>query len=271
MTPPAPSLQAIPGGRSTPPLPDVSVVVPAFNESASIELLANRVRDVLERAELRFELIVIDDGSLDGTWEILRRLHRDDPRIRARSFAERRGKSSALSLGFSLAEAPIVVTMDADLQDLPEELPVMIEALKSQDLALVQAWRCRRDDPPHKVLASRIFNVCCSLASGLRLRDANCGFKAMRQDVAQSLQLGRDMHRFIPLFVHRSGGRVGEQPVRHARRAFGRSKYGLMRYFHGLVGLLRVALLPRLLGHAHALPAPSENQLEGSPLRGSLG
>jgi dolichol-phosphate mannosyltransferase len=162
--------------------------------------------------------------------------------------------------------------MDADLQDLPEELPVLIAALEEQGLDLVQAWRSRRDDPTHKVLASRVFNFSCSLLSGLPLADINCGFKAMRRGVAKRLILEPNMHRFIPIFVHRSGGRVGEVPVRHARRAFGQSKYGPFRYIQGLLGLFRVVLLPRLLRQTQArLPITLVESAERPQGRESLG
>jgi len=227
-------------------------VIPAHNEAQSLELISGRVRDVLEREGHSYEIVFVDDGSADETWKILEQLRKSDSRVQAQRLDGHLGKSIALARGFATARGSTVVTMDADLQDLPEEIPVLITALAENNLDLVQAWRSRRDDPPHKVLASKVFNRACSLLSGLPLADINCGFKAMRQDVAKGLVLGPNMHRFIPIFVHRSGGRVGEVPVRHARRAFGRSKYGPFRYIQGLLGLVRVVLLPRLLRRPQA-------------------
>lgn len=227
-------------------------MIPAHNEAQSLELIAGRIRDVLESEGHLYEIVFVDDGSSDESWQILEELQRTDTRVHAQRLSQHLGKSAALTRGFATAQGATVVTMDADLQDLPEELPVLIAALEEQELDLVQGWRSRRDDPAHKVLASKVFNFSCSLLSGLPLADINCGFKAMRGDVAKSLLLGPDMHRFIPVFVHRSGGQVGEVSVRHARRAFGRSKYGPMRYIRGLLGLFRVVLLPRLLRQTHA-------------------
>jgi glycosyltransferase involved in cell wall biosynthesis len=247
-------------------------VIPAYNEALSLELIAGRIRDVLEREDRSYEILFIDDGSGDESWGILEQLHRSDPRVRVRRLDSHRGKSAALACGFGAARGATVVTMDADLQDLPEELPVLIAALEEQDLDLVQAWRRRRDDPAAKVFASKVFNTCCSLLSGLPLADINCGFKAMRRDVAKRLLLERDMHRFIPIFVHRDGGRVSEVPVRHARRAFGSSKYGPMRYVRGLIGLLRVVLLPRLLRQTQrSLPVNQRDAPSTPIIRESLG
>lgn len=248
--------RVLPGGLSEHPPPEVSVVIPAHDEAPSLELIAGRIRDVLERAERSWEIVFIDDGSRDGSLDILRKLNDEDSRIRVLSLAFRHGKSAALDSGFRAARGSLIVTMDADLQDLPEEIPAMLEALEEEELDLVQAWRNQRNDPLHKVYASHIFNWFSWIFSGLRLHDINCGFKAMRREVAQRLRLGDDMHRFIPILVHRMGGAVGEVPVRHARRAFGRSKYGPMRYLRGFSDLLGVVLLPRLLHRLAPALAP---------------
>jgi len=243
-------------GGQTEAVPDVSVVVPAHNEFPSIELLAGRVRDVLDREGRTWELIVVDDGSDDGTADALHRLRAEDPRFRARILRSRHGKSAALRVGFAAARGSIVVTMDADLQDLPEELPTMLAGIEEQGFDVVQAWRKERNDPGFKVFASWVFNSLCSAFSGLRLRDVNCGFKAMTRDAARTLDLGADLHRFIPVLLHRRGFAVGEVSVRHARRAFGHSKYGVLRYFRGFNDLIGVVLLPRLLLGVAPLLAP---------------
>jgi len=257
-----PELRVVPGGQSQ-PRPDVSVVVPAHDEEPSLAVLATRVRDVLDREGLSFELIIVDDGSRDGTAALLRNLAADDPRNRARILRHRHGKSAALGTGLQAARGRLVVTMDADLQDLPEELLVMLEPIRSGRADVVQAWRKDRHDAAHKVVASRVFNTMCSLASGFVLHDVNCGFKAMTAEAAATLQLGDDTHRFIPVMLHRRGFRIVEVQVHHARRAFGRSKYGPMRYARGLRLLVEVVLrdrrpAPRSVALAEALDPIAE-------------
>jgi glycosyltransferase involved in cell wall biosynthesis len=228
------------------PAPDVSVVVPAHNEEPALRALVARVRDTLEREGRTWELVIVDDGSRDGSAELLAELHAEDPRVRVRVLRTRHGKSAALDVAMRSARGAVVVTMDADLQDQPEEIPVLLAAIDS-GLDVVQAWRVEREDTPFKVFASWVFNGLCSLFSGLRLNDVNCGFKALRLDAVRGLRLDADMHRFIPVLLHRQGFKVGEVQVRHARRAHGRSKYGLLRYFRGFNDLIGVVLLPRLL------------------------
>ncbi len=229
-----------------PARPEVSVIVPAHNEEPALRALVGRVRETLDREGKTWELIVVDDGSRDGTEDVLRAMHADDPRVRVRILRTRHGKSAALDVGLRAARGDVFVTMDADLQDQPEEIPVLLRALDG-GLDVVQAWRIEREDTAFKVFASWIFNALCSAFSGLRLRDVNCGFKALRREAALGLSLGADMHRFIPVLLHRQGFAVGEIRVRHARRAHGRSKYGVLRYFRGFNDLIGVVLLPRLL------------------------
>jgi glycosyltransferase involved in cell wall biosynthesis len=236
--------------------PDVSVVIPAHGEASALPLLLDRVAFVLERERLRFEVIVVDDGSADGSAAILRRRHGEDPRLRARILSKRHGKSAALDTGLRAARGRFVVVMDADLQDLPEEIPGLLRALDDGGFDLVQGWRQDRADPRGKVVASRVFNALCARFSGLPLHDVNCGFKAMRRHVLPSLRLGDDMHRFIPVLVQRRGFRVGEVPVRHARRAFGHSKYGPRRYARGLLDLALAVALPRGAAALSGLPDP---------------
>ena len=226
--------------------PALSIVVPAHDERTSLEQLAHRLRDVLDREGWSFELIVVDDGSRDGTATLLERLGQEDPRFHARFLPHRSGKSAALNIGFGAARGDIVVTMDADLQDLPEEVPRLVHAMQTRGLDLAQAWRRDREDHRAKVAASWVFNLLCSTFSGLRMRDVNCGFKAIRRQALDGLHLDDDMHRFVPLLIHRRGFAVGEVQVKHARRAFGRSRYGPMRYFRGLSDLVGFVLAGRV-------------------------
>ncbi len=241
------TMRVLDGGKAPAPArPDVTVVVPAHDEEASLVVLAHSLRDVLERDGRTFELIVVDDGSADGTGRTLHRLHDEDGRFGALRLGARHGKSAALQRGIEAARGRFVVTMDADLQDLPEELPKLLSVLDGGHFDVVQAWRRDRQDARAKVAASWAFNVLCSSFSGLRLRDVNCGMKAMTAEAAAALELGDDMHRFVPVLLHRRGFRVTEVPVRHARRPFGRSKYGPFRYLRGLQDLVGVVLLDRI-------------------------
>jgi glycosyltransferase involved in cell wall biosynthesis len=247
------------GGRAEPatPPPDVSVVVPAFNEVETLALLAGRVRDVLDREGRTWELIIVDDGSDDGSPDVLRGLHAEDPRVRVRLLRSRHGKSAALNCGFEAARGGLIVSMDADLQDLPEEMPVLLRGIEVDGYDMVQGQRAIRSDTSFKVFASKVFNGLCSSFSGLRLHDVNCGYKAFRHNAIHQLRLGDDMHRFIPVLIHRRGLRVGEIPIRHAHRAFGQSKYGVLRYFRGFNDLFTVVLLPRLLHGVAPMLAPA--------------
>lgn len=254
MTDPSPRPRLVDGGLAQ-PIPDVSVVVPAHNEEPALRALVGRIRDTLQQAGRTWEVLVVDDGSRDGSAELLRALHEEDPRVRVRILRDRHGKSAALDVGLRGARGDVVITMDADLQDQPEEIPTMLAALDG-GLDVAQAWRVEREDTGFKVVASWIFNALCSAFSGLRLRDVNCGFKAMRRDAARALHLDADLHRFIPVLLHRKGFKVGEVAVRHARRAHGRSKYGVLRYFRGFNDLVAVVLLPRLLRGVAPLLTP---------------
>jgi len=226
--------------------PDISVIVPAHNEARSLPLLVERVSQTLGSESRSYEILVIDDGSSDDTRSVLERLKAHHPRLRPRFLDRQRGKSFALDCGLRAARGHTVVFMDADLQDVPEELPTLLHALEEGAFDLVQGWREERADSRFKTLASTGFNAMCSSLSGLRLHDVNCGLKVFRRSALLELRLEDGGHRFVPLLAHRAGLRVGEIKVRHAPRAFGRSRYGWTRYAIGLRDLVRVALLPRL-------------------------
>ena len=230
------------------PHPEVSIVVPSWNESGTLADLSERIRYVLEASDTAYELIVVDDGSDDDSEVVLRRLQRKDPRVQPMFLGEHEGKSAALQAGFEAARGLWVVSMDADLQDLPEELPRLLEALQQDGVDMVQTWRRAREDSWSKVLASRVFNLLSWLFSGVRMRDANCGYKAFRRGSLEYLQPRPGEHRFVPVLAVRAGLHVVELPVRHARRACGSSRYGLERCVRGMRDLLRVVLLPRLTG-----------------------
>jgi len=232
-----------PAGYRAPQFNKVSVVVPVFNEQGTLERLHAEVVAVVEKMGCELELVFVDDGSTDGSAETLRRLAAADSRVRVFSFRSNQGKADALNLAFSRVTGDAIVTMDADLQDRPSEIPALLAALANTDL--VSGWKRIRHDPWGKTLPSRIFNFVTATVSGVHLHDFNCGLKAYRREVVAELDLYGEMHRFIPVIAARRGFRVVEIPVDHAPRTWGRSKYGFTRLFKGAFDLLTVVLLTR--------------------------
>lgn len=223
---------------------DLSVVVPVFNEEGSVERAAEWIRETLSEGGGDFEIVFVDDGSTDGTGDILTRLQESDPRIRVADLRRNRGKATALSEGFRLARGAVVVTMDGDLQDDPSEIPRLVAEL-DRGFDVVSGWKRGRRDPWHKTVPSKLFNRVTSRVGGLDLNDHNSGLKAYRAEVLEHLDLVGEMHRFITVMAHWQGFRVTEIPVDHHPRVFGRSKYGLSRIFKGALDLLTVLLTTR--------------------------
>lgn len=221
---------------------DLSIVVPAYNEAESLPLLHERIRAAVEPLGLRWEVIYVDDGSTDGTRDVLRRLHQADARIVVAEQRRNSGKSLALNTGFALAQGAIVVTMDADLQDDPDEIPNLLARL-DEGYDVVSGWKKHRQDPLSKRVPSWIANHVTAWMTGLRLHDMNCGLKAYRAECVRELHLYGDLHRYIPILAHYNGFRVTEIPVRHHKRRFGRSKYGPGRLLRGGLDLLTVLFL----------------------------
>jgi glycosyltransferase involved in cell wall biosynthesis len=227
--------------------PYLSVVIPLFNEEGSLQPLSEELKTVLESLQRPYELIFVDDGSTDGSFDTLQRLHDADPdHIRVTRFRRNFGKTAALSVGFRRARGDVVVTIDADLQDDPRELPKLLQKL-DEGYDLVAAWRERRKDPPSKTLPSRVANAAVALLTGIRLHDFNCGFKAYRAQVVHELKLYGDLHRFIPVLASWQGFRVAEVPVVHRPRRFGQSKYGWRRMVVSFFDFLVVLFLTHYL------------------------
>jgi glycosyltransferase involved in cell wall biosynthesis len=227
--------------------PYLSVVIPLFNEEGSLQPLSEELKTVLEALQRPYEIIFVDDGSTDGSFDTLQKLHDADPdHIRVTCFRRNFGKTAALSVGFRRARGQVVVTMDADLQDDPHEIPKLLHKV-DEGFDLVAAWRERRQDPPSKTLPSRLFNAAVALLTGLKLHDFNCGFKAYRVQVVRELKLYGDLHRFIPVLASWQGFRVGEVSVMHRPRRFGQSKYGWQRYARGFFDFLVVLFLTHYL------------------------
>lgn len=221
----------------------LSVVVPGLNEAESLPELTERLHAAL-RGTFDYEIIFVDDGSTDDTWEVIARLHADDPRVRGVRLRANFGKAMALSAGFARARGDIVVMMDADLQDDPVDLPKFVEQIDA-GLDVVVGWKVNRLDPTNRKILSRIFNGTVATVTGVRLHDMNCGFKAFRAEVVQSIPIYGDLFRFIPVLAQWQGFRVGEVPVTHHKRKHGTSRYGLERILRGLFDLLSVVFLTR--------------------------
>ena len=222
--------------------PQVSVVVPAYNEVESLPALHAELVAALEGLGRSWEIVYVDDGSRDGSDQALARLAAGDGRVRGAVLRRNFGKSAALATGFRLARGEWVATIDADLQDDPAELPRLIQAL-DDGYDLVSGWKQDRQDPLSKTLPSRLFNAVTSRVAGLQLHDYNCGFKLYRREVTEAIEVYGEFHRFIPALAHWRGFRVGEVPVRHRARRFGKSKFGAARFVNGFLDLLAAAFI----------------------------
>lgn len=220
----------------------ISVLVPAYNEVESLPELYRQVRAQLESLGRSWEILVIDDGSHDGTLDALRALRAGDERLRVVSFRRNYGKSAALSIGFTEARGEILITMDADLQDDPAEIPRLVAKLE-EGFDVVSGWKQKRQDPITKTVPSRLFNAVTSAACGLKLHDFNCGLKGYRAEAARSLEVYGELHRYLPALSHMQGFKVTEIPVRHHARRFGVTKFGTNRFINGFLDLLAVMFL----------------------------
>jgi glycosyltransferase involved in cell wall biosynthesis len=220
----------------------LSVVIPVLDEAESLPDLQRELTAALDAFGSAWEVIYVDDGSRDGTDRVIGELAAADARVRGVSFRRNFGKSAALAVGFRLARGTLVATMDGDLQDDPRELRAMRAALEG-GLDLVSGWKRDRKDPLTKTLPSRLFNAVTSRVAGIRLHDFNCGLKLYRREVTQSIEVYGELHRFLPAIAHWQGFRVGEVPVNHRARKFGRSKFGVARFVNGFLDLMSAAFI----------------------------
>jgi glycosyltransferase involved in cell wall biosynthesis len=225
--------------------PVISVVIPLLDEEGTLVELHERLSAVLGARGEPYEILFVDDGSRDGSPAILRRLAEQDPAVGYVRFRRNFGKSAALDAGFRRARGRFIVTMDADLQDDPDEIPRLLATLEERDLDLVSGWKKKRHDPLGKTLPSKVFNFVVSRLTGLHLNDFNCGLKAYRAEALADVALYGELHRYIPVLVDWNGFRVGEIPVQHHPRKWGHSKYGVERMAKGFFDLLTVILLTR--------------------------
>ncbi|RRG14296.1 glycosyltransferase [Porphyromonas gingivalis] len=219
---------------------DISVVIPLLNEAESIPELFAWIRRVMNEHGYSYEVIFVDDGSTDGSWSVIERLRAELPEVKGIKFRRNYGKSAGLQCGFARTQGQVVITMDADLQDSPDEIPELYRMVTEGGYDLVSGWKRKRYDPLFsKNLPSKLFNATARKLSGIKLHDFNCGLKAYRHEVVENIELYNDMHRYIPYLAKSAGfGRIGEKVVQHQARKYGSSKFGISRFFNGYLDLL---------------------------------
>ena len=223
---------------------DISVVVPLYNEAESLPELVAWIDRVARENSLSYEIIMVDDGSTDASWSVVEELKREYSSIRGLSFSRNYGKSAALYCGFEMARGEVVFTMDADLQDSPDEIPAMRRMILDEGYDLVSGWKRKRYDPIGKRWPSKFFNFTARVMSGIKLHDFNCGLKAYRRKVVKSIEVYGEMHRYIPILAKHAGfKRIGEKVVQHHERKYGKSKFGLERMVKGYLDLISVTFM----------------------------
>lgn len=227
--------------------PLISVVIPTFNEEDSIIELSNLLEKVLNReTKNSYEVIFIDDGSTDSTFSVIKDVNKKNNKFKSIRFRRNYGKSAALSVGFKAAKGAVIITMDADLQDDPHEIPNLMSKIRD-GFDVVSGWKKKRNDPINKTLPSKFFNFVTAKASGLKLHDFNCGLKAYRSEAAKSLDIYGEMHRYLPVLAHWNGFRITEIPVQHHPRKHGKTKFGASRYVKGFLDLITLLFTSRYL------------------------
>ncbi len=220
---------------------DLSIVIPLYNESTALKELVRWIEEALTETSYEYEIIFIDDGSTDDSWSVIQELIKDKKYIRAISFRRNHGKSAALNVGFNHVQGDIVITMDADLQDNPEEIPGLCQQLKKHDYDIVSGWKKHRQDPYTKTIPSKFFNWVTRNLTGIPIHDFNCGLKAYRQSVVRNIEVYGEMHRYIPVIAKWAGfTKIGEKVVKHQPRPYGTTKFGLERFINGFLDLLSI-------------------------------
>ncbi len=223
---------------------DISVIVPLYNEEESLPELEAWIRRVMTAQDFTYELILVDDGSTDNSWAVVEALAETNPQVNGIRFRRNYGKSAALNTGFQVCRGNVVITMDADLQDSPDEIPDLYRMIADEGFDLVSGWKKERKDPFSKTLPSRFFNFITRRISRIKLHDFNCGLKAYRKEVVDSIEVYGEMHRYIPLLAKWAGfNRIGEKVVVHRERKYGQSKFGLDRFIKGFLDLLSITFV----------------------------
>ncbi len=224
----------------------VSIVIPLFNEHESLPELTRWIDEVMQKNNFNYEVVYVDDGSTDGSWEVIEELKKQYPQIRALRFRRNYGKSAGLNRGFDAAKGDIVITMDADLQDSPEEIPELVRMITEDGFDLVSGWKKKRYDPITKTIPTKLYNWAARSMSGINLHDFNCGLKAYKQDVVKSVEVYGEMHRYIPVIAKWAGfTKIGEKVVQHQERKFGVTKFGIERFINGPLDLLVITFMSR--------------------------
>lgn len=221
---------------------DISVVVPLYNEVESLPELTSWIARVMQDNGFTYEIILVDDGSNDGSWDMIRRLQDHNSLIRGIKFRRNYGKSAALNVGFEAAKGNVVITMDADLQDSPDEIPQLYRRITEDSYDLISGWKAKRYDPISKTLPTKVFNAATRRMSGIKnLHDFNCGLKAYRRTVVKNIEVYGEMHRYIPVIAKWAGfSKIGEQIVEHRPRKYGKTKFGMSRFINGLLDLVSI-------------------------------
>jgi glycosyltransferase involved in cell wall biosynthesis len=223
---------------------EISIVVPLYNEVESLPELQEWISKVMEKNSLTYELIFIDDGSKDGSWNVVENLQNQNQYIRGIKFQRNYGKSAALQKGFEAAQGRVVITMDADLQDSPDEIPALYKMIVEEEFDVVSGWKKKRYDPLTKTIPTKLYNWAARKLTGIYLHDFNCGLKAYKFEVVKSIELYGDMHRYIPPLAKFAGfSKIGEKVVEHRARKFGTTKFGLNRFLNGPLDLLSVVFM----------------------------
>ncbi|MEI6059806.1 MAG: glycosyltransferase family 2 protein [Bacteroidota bacterium] len=226
---------------------DITVIIPLLNEEESLPELCQWIERVMLENKYSYEILLVDDGSTDNSWKVVQQLHQGDPRIKGIKFRRNYGKSAALNTGFKVAGGDVVITMDADLQDSPDEIPGMYSMIKEQGFDLVSGWKKVRHDPSlTKNIPSKFYNSMTSWMSGVKLHDHNCGLKAYKKDVIKSIEVYGEMHRYIPVIAKWNGfKKIGEKVVEHRKRKFGVTKFGVNRFINGPLDLISIMFVSK--------------------------
>jgi glycosyltransferase involved in cell wall biosynthesis len=220
---------------------NISVIIPLFNEDESLPELFAWIKKIMDEHGFSFEVVFIDDGSTDNSWEVIKQLSSENKQIRAIKFRRNYGKSAALNEGFKLCKGQVVITMDADLQDSPDEIPKLYDKIFVEKFDLISGWKQKRYDPITKTLPTKLFNWATRKMSGIYLHDFNCGLKAYRSEVIKSIEVYGEMHRYIPVIAKNAGfKKIGEQVVEHRARKYGTTKFGLERFVNGFLDLMSI-------------------------------
>ncbi|NJL76434.1 MAG: glycosyltransferase family 2 protein [Saprospiraceae bacterium] len=225
---------------------NLSIVIPLFNEEESLGELEAWIRQVVEKEGYSYEILMVDDGSSDRSWQVIQELASNNPHVKGIKFRRNYGKSAALNTGFEAAHGNVIITMDADLQDSPDEIPALYQMILQDGYDLVSGWKQKRYDPISKTIPSKFFNWITQQVSGIQLHDFNCGLKAYRKEVVKSIEVYGEMHRYIPLLAKWAGfKKIGEKVVQHRARKYGVTKFGLERFLNGFLDLMALVFLGR--------------------------